>query len=65
MALASSAEKDAAVAAAIKDGVHNLSDNQLFALKEAASNMTDTGRAARNLLNGKKPGESDRNFLGL
>lgn len=53
--MVSSAEKDAATDKAQFQGVHTLTDNEKEALRQAAHDMTPTGRRAANITEGKPP----------
>jgi hypothetical protein len=63
--LANTAEKMAALKAAAKGGIGSLSPNQRTALDEASHDMTDTGRAAANLLEEKPINQTRRGFFGI
>lgn len=65
MALASSEDKQRAVDKAASKGTQSLTANERFALEQAAKDSGSTGRAAANILDGRKPDESRRNFFGF
>ena len=65
MTLPSTADKRAAADRAATFGVGSLDSNQRAAFDAAMKDMTDIGRQAANIAEGKPPGESRRGFFGI